>query len=88
MNGPAKACPLCAAPLQRLLGADGYPVERCLGNGRIVIVERKMDACYACPACEYVEGSRCFWNGEAQSDLGGGNNPVYPGTVIPEERWQ
>lgn len=58
----AKHCPECGATLQRLMGAEGYPVVPCIelddrqqATGRVVLVEQRLHAIYACTNCEHVE---------------------------------
>lgn len=57
---PARACPHCGAPLQRLHGADGHAVDVVFtldDNGQWVRgrshEQRRLDAVYACPRCEF-----------------------------------
>jgi hypothetical protein len=48
-------CPACnAADLNRLAGADGYHVARCMGFGGRVVEVRQLGTLMACPACDFV----------------------------------
>lgn len=50
----AKTCPACGATLQRLIGNDGHEVVAVVDGSRRAL---KLNAVYACPSCEHVEGS-------------------------------
>lgn len=57
MNAPT--CPQCGSPLQRLTGADGYPVEPAISaHGGPVFERARLAVCYACPRCEHVQEGR------------------------------
>jgi uncharacterized protein with PIN domain len=52
-----KQCPECGSTLNRVSGKDGFPVVPCFDYATSTIVDRalKLDAFWACPACEHVE---------------------------------